>query len=223
MNERIRNRKRGKERDLPVTTSCALVSIALSVHNTVPGNTRNYLSFDVFFVVVKASGNSENRESLSLISVSTRFQKEPRHTDATIAAVRAVSDVICSESRLVTPRECAATWPPPRAHADPHAVATSMAGVSLRNCGKINLQPLTPRPLPSPQFAFEPAHSFQFIKLAPLVHQPPCSLPVSSFSRSHPTRTMSVATARGEGRRSGVNTYDTKSLTRFSERVAGEL
>lgn len=81
---------------------------------------------------------------------------------------RALSDVICSESRLVTPRECCILH---RTAIRPHTAATSMAGVSLRNCGKINLQPLTPRPRSSPQFAFEPAHSFQFIKLAPLVHQ----------------------------------------------------
>lgn len=105
---------------------------------------------------------------------------ESCHTDATIAVVRGslyrvVSDAICSESGLVSPSECPAPCTIyPRRHppsASPHAAATSMAGVSLRNCGKINLQPLTPRPRPSPQFAFEPAHSFQFIKLAPLVHQ----------------------------------------------------
>jgi len=97
---------------------------------------------------------------------------------------------------------------PPPPSGGPHAGAASMAGVSLRNCGKINLQPLTPRPRPSPQFAFEPAHSFQFIKLAPLVHQPasPGRPPAPNARR----RTMSGT---------GVNTYDTKSLTRFSGRA----
>jgi len=125
-----------------------------------------------------------------------------------------------SQSRLVTPRASAAR--PGITHilsgvaASPHTAATSMAGVSLRNCGKINLQPLTPRPRPSPQFAFEPAHSFQFIKLAPLVHQLTLAVSPSSLAPDARWRTMSAAGA-------DVNTYDTKSLTRFSGRVVGEL
>lgn len=66
------------------------------------------------------------------------------------------SDVICSESWLVTPYES-----PFAPSIYPHSSPTSMAGISLRNCGKINLQPLTPRLHYHPQFTFDfaPFHS----------------------------------------------------------------
>ena len=60
------------------------------------------------------------------------------------------NDVICSESWLVTPYES-----PFAPSIYPHSSSTSMAGISLRNRGKINLQPLTPRLHYHPQFTFD--------------------------------------------------------------------
>lgn len=129
-----------------------------------------------YFILISVFSNTAKEEKQGE-AVGLAVTLTACHTDARLlrrvaprrySVSRALSDVICSESRLVTPRECCILH---RTAIRPHAAATSMAGVSLCNCGKINLQPLTPRPRSSPQFAFEPAHSFQFIKLAPLVHQ----------------------------------------------------